>query len=181
MKEFTIEDVRKRLEQDMEHLDDIIEIIQMSKKLRHPMWPEELKALKESFEACYAEDWSKCRAALLVYLEYVYEDIVYLDISQWNNKHLFRWKKMLEATDLGYESEGDLYCTFYDKIKDEILNRIPPNFRLAYKDCLNDLSPGFIKILQRFSNDPADDQLWKKIDDFMQRNLEVEAQTADQQ
>jgi len=42
----------------------------------------------------------------------VYEDIVFLDISQWNSKHLFRWKKMLEATDLAYESEGDLYCTF---------------------------------------------------------------------
>ena len=176
MKSFSREAVRQKMNQEMEHLDDIGEILQMSKKLRHQMWPEELKALKEAFEACYAEDWAKCRSALLVYLEYVYEDILLFDVAQWNNRHIFKWKKMLEATDLGYESEGDLYCIFYGKVRDEILNRIPPNLRLAYKDYLNDLSPGFIKILQRFRNNPADDQLWKKINDFMERDLDAESQ-----
>ena len=176
MKEFTKQDIRNRNIEQMEHLDDIIEILQASKRLRHPVWPEELKALKEAFEACYAKDWAKCRSALLVYLEYLYEDIEFLDISQWNSKHLFRWKKMLEATDLAYESECDLYCSFYEKVKEEILDRIPLNFRSAYKDYLNDLSPGFITVLQRFRNEPADDQLWKKINDFMDRNLEAEDQ-----
>jgi hypothetical protein len=177
MKELTIEDVRKRLDQEMEQLDDIIEIIQMSRKLRHPMWPEELKALKEAFEACYAEDWEKCRSALLVYLEYVYEDILHLDVSQWNNKHIFRWKKMLEATELAYESENNLYCIFYDTIKYQILHRIPPNFRLAYKDFLNDLSPGFIEMLQKFTNDRELSELYDEISDFMNTSKEPDAQS----
>ena len=181
MEKFTRNDIKKRINEQMEQLDDIIEILQMSRKLRHQMWPEELKALKEAFEACYAKDWSMCRSALLLYLEYVYEDILLFDVAQWNNKHIFKWKKMLEETDLGYESECDLYCIFYGNVRDEILNRIPPNFRSAYKDYLNDLSPGFIKILQRFKNDPADDQLWKKINDLMERDLDAKVQTADQQ
>ena len=68
------------------------------------------------------------------------------------------------------DSSGDLWLFGgygYDGISD--------------KDCLNDLSPGFIKILQRFSNDPTDDQLWKKINDFMERDLDAKVQTADQQ
>ena len=31
------------------------------------------------------------------------------------------------------------------------------------------------------SNDPTDDQLWKKINDFMERDLDAKVQTADQQ
>ena len=37
MKSFSREGVRQKLNQEMEHLDDIIEILQMSKKLRHQM------------------------------------------------------------------------------------------------------------------------------------------------
>ena len=72
---------------------------------------------------------------------------------------------MLEATEQAYDLELDLYPTFYGMIKEEILNRVPLNFRLAYKDNLGDLSPKIINMLQKYANDPADNELWEKIND----------------
>ena len=132
-------------------LRDIIEILKASKTIRHPMWPEEMKALKEAFEAHDANDWDRCRSALLVYLEYVYEDILIFDISKWNLKHIFRWENMLETTELGKESESEIYPNFLSLILDEILRRIPSPFVLAYKDSIKDLSSGFIQMLQNYS------------------------------
>ncbi|UCE56107.1 MAG: hypothetical protein JSV31_11880, partial [Desulfobacterales bacterium] len=139
MKEFSIKDVNKKIDQQMEQVEDIIEILEASKIIRHPIWPEELKALKEAFGAHDSENWSKCRSALLVYLEYVYDDILLFDITRWNHRHIFRWQKMLEATKLRYESEDGLFLIFSQRLEDQILNRIPPKFRLAYKDYLKDL------------------------------------------
>jgi hypothetical protein len=148
----------------------------MAKTLKHPFCPASLKALKEAFMACDAEDWPWCRAALDAYLNCTWEYILDFDVSQWSNRHLFKWKKMLEATDWAYDTELDLYPTIYGMVKEEILIRIPPNFRLAYKDNLNDLSPGFIDMLQNYANDPSDDELWNKINDFMERDINAEDQ-----
>ena len=174
MKENSIEYIITTIEQEMEYLDDTIELLQMARKLEHPFCPATLKALKESFMACDAEDWPKCRSALDLYLDCTWEYILEFDVSQWSNRHLFRWKKMLEATDLAYDTELDLYPTIYAMVKEEILIRIPLNFRLAYKDNLNDLSPGFIDLLQNYANDPSDDELWKEINDFMERDIDAE-------
>lgn len=151
MKEFTAKETKKRIDQEFEQMKDIIEILEASIKIRHPMWPEELKALKEAFEAHDSDDYSKCRTALLVYLEYVYDDILLFDLSKWNLKHIFRWKIMLEETELGHESEGEIYPNFYSMIQDEILHRIPSPFLLAYKDSIKDLSPAFIQMLQNYT------------------------------
>ena len=176
MKDFSIEDVDKIMDQQMEQVEDIIEILETSKTIRHPIWPDELKSLKEAFGAHDTEDWEKCRSALLVYLEYVYDDLLLFDLTKWNHRHLFRWQKMLEATKLGYESEEELYLVFHHRIEEEILHRIPPNFRLAYKDYLKDLSPGFIEMLQNFSNDQKNSDLHNEIIDFVEKDIEFEKQ-----
>jgi hypothetical protein len=130
MKDSIIEDISESMDRQMDQLRDVAEILEASRTIRHPMWPEEMKALKEAFEAHDADDWDKCRSALLVYLEYVYEDILIFDISKWNDKHIFRWQNMLGATDLGNESECELYHKFLLMVQDQILNLIPPKITL---------------------------------------------------
>ena len=176
MKDFSIEDISKKIDQQMDQLRDIIEILEASRTIRHPMWPEEMKALKEAFEAHDANDWDKCRSALLVYLEYVNEDILIFDISKWNHKHIFRWQNMLEATELRNESECELYHKFLLMVQDQILNLIPPKFRLAYKDFLKNLSPGFIDMLNNFTNDRKHSELNMEIIDFMRTAKEADSQ-----
>ena len=176
MKDFSIEDVDKIMDQQMEQVEDIIEILEASKTIRHPIWPEELKSLKEAFGAHDTEDWEKCRSALLVYLEYVYDDLLLFDLTQWNHRHIFRWQKMFEATKLGYESESEHFPEFLQMIRDQILNRIPPNFRLGYKDYLKDLSPGFIEMLQSLNNDRSQSDLVNEVIEFTEKDIEVKAE-----
>ena len=170
-----MEEVYKIIDQQIDQIEDIIEILEASKTIRHPIWPEELKSLKEAFGAHDTEDWEKCRSALLVYLEYVYDDILLFDLTKWNHRHIFRWQKMLEATKLGYESESEHFPKFLEMIRDQILNRIPPNFRLGYKDYLKDLSSGFIEMLQSLNNDRSQSDLVDEIIDFTEKDIEVEA------
>jgi hypothetical protein len=176
MKDSIIEDISVSMDRQMDQLMDIIEILEASKTIRHPMWPEEMKALKEAFEAHDANDWDKCRSALLVYLEYVYEDILIFDISKWNLKHIFRWQNMLEATDLGNESECELYHKFLLMVQDQILNLIPPKFRLSYKGLLKKLSPGFIDMLNNFTNDRKHSEIWMEIGGFLETAKEPDSQ-----
>ena len=57
------------------------------------------------------------------------------------------------------------------------IEKIPQNFRLAYKDYpVNTIPSGFIKMLQNLKNDPANDELWKEINEFMERELDAEDQ-----
>jgi hypothetical protein len=176
MEKFSLKEVNKKIDQEMEQLEDIIEILETLKINRQPMWPEELKALKDAFEAHDSDDWEKCRSALLVYLEYVYDSILFFDLSKWNLRHVFRWHKMLEVTKLAYESEDDLFFIFNQQLEYQILNRIPPKFRLAYKDYLKDLSPRFIEMLQNFTNDREHSELYNEISDFMEKDIESEAE-----
>jgi len=109
MENFSMKEVTKKINQEMEQLEDIIEILETLKINRQPAWPEELKSIKDTFEAHDSEDWTKCRSALLVYLEYMYDSFLLFDLSKWNLRHLFRWLKMLEAAGLRNESEDDLF------------------------------------------------------------------------
>jgi hypothetical protein len=70
MQDNTIKEIRTRNKQEMEHLEDINEILETKKAIREPVWPDQLKALKEAFEAHDSKDWEKCRAALEVFFEY---------------------------------------------------------------------------------------------------------------
>ena len=176
MKDFSIEDVDKIMDQQIEQVEDMIEILEASKTIRHPIWPEELKSLKEAFGAHDTEDWEKCRLALLVYLEYVYDDLLLFDLTKWNHRHIFRWQKMLEATKLGYESESEHFPEFLQMIRDQILDRIPPLFRLGFKDYLKDLSPGLIEMLQCLNNDRSKSDRINEIIDFMDKGIEPEAE-----
>jgi len=69
MKEFKAEKTTKCIEQKLTQMKDIIEILEASITIKHPMQPEELRTLKETFEAQDSEDFAKCRSALLMYLE----------------------------------------------------------------------------------------------------------------
>jgi len=162
---------------EMEQLEDIIEILKTLRTNRQPMWSEELKALKDAFGAHDSEDWTKCRSALLVYIEYMSDSFLLFDLSKWNLRHLFRWLKMLEVTGLRNESEDDLFFIFHQRLEDQILNRIPAKFRLAYKDYPEQLSPGFIRMLENHAKDPADDKLWREINKFLEKALDTEDQT----
>jgi len=56
--------------------------------------------------------------------------------------------------------------------------KIPQNLRLAYKDYpVAGMPQGLIRMLQNHANDPADDELWNEINDFMERDLDAEDQT----
>ena len=83
---------------------------------------------------------------------------------------------MLEATNLGYESEIEHFPKFLEMIREQILDRIPPNFRLGYKDYLKDLSPGFIEMLQGLNNDRSQSDLVNEVIEFMENDFEAETE-----
>ena len=83
---------------------------------------------------------------------------------------------MLEATELGNESECELYHKFLLMVQDQILNLIPPKFRLAYKDLLKKLSPGFIEMLNNFTTDRKHSEIWMEIGDFLEMDIESDSQ-----
>jgi hypothetical protein len=120
MKELTIKEIRTKNKQEMEHLEDIIEFLEIAKTVRHPMWPEQLKVLKEAFEAHDSKDWVKCRAALEVFFEYESPDDVWqladFAPSYWNHRHLRKWLTMLYATELREEPEDSPARSFYFRL-----------------------------------------------------------------
>jgi hypothetical protein len=83
---------------------------------------------------------------------------------------------MLEATDLGNESECELSHKFLLMVQDQILNLIPPKFRLSYKGFLKKLSPGFIDMLNNFTNDRKHSEVWMEIGDFLLTTKEADSQ-----
>jgi hypothetical protein len=113
------------------------------------MWPVQLKALKEAFEAHDSNDWERCRDALRVFFEYESPDeIGFFDSCEWNHRHVFRWQNMLVNTKLGYESDDEPSRIFYQMIKEQIYIRIPPALRSVFKDHLKNLSPDIIRWLE---------------------------------
>ena len=112
-----IQDIRKFKKQEMEHLEDIIEILEVKKAIHEPVWPNQLKALKEAFEAHDSYDWEKCRAALKVFLEYEDNDsswwMGYRAPVYWNYQHFMKWIAMLCATELSEEPEDSPARVFY--------------------------------------------------------------------
>lgn len=61
-------------------------------------------------------------------------------------------------------------------VHDQILNLIPPKLRLAYKDFLNKLSPGFIDMLNNYTNDRKHSEIWMEIGEFMKMEKESDSQ-----
>ena len=160
--------------QEMEQLEDTIELLQTAKSIGHAVWPEHLKSLKEAYEAHDSNDWNKCRSALEEFLEYAYKDIFFFDLSNWSLRHIFRWQKMLAKIELENESDGKLYSEFARIIRKQLLDRIPSRLRLAYKDNLHNLTPGFIEMLRNFDNDFEDSERWDEIIEFMEKEIEPE-------
>jgi len=176
MKVSSIKHVRKNFNQNLEHVTDIIEILESARAIERPMWLDEMDILKEAFKAHDSEDWPRCRSALLEYLEHVNDSILLFDLSGWKLRHIFKWQKMLDATKLGYESESEHFPKFLQMIRDQILDRIPPLFRLGFKDYLSDLSPGLIEMHQSINNDRSKSDRINEIIDFMEKDIDPETE-----
>lgn len=117
--------------QKNERLEDINEVLKTAKNFNHTMFPEQVNALKEAFEACDDEDWVRCRSVLEVFFEYEKpENIRQLDPSNWDYRHIVRWFEMFTQTKLCDEPEDTPVWIFSDMINDQVILKIPKELNL---------------------------------------------------
>ena len=71
---------------------DINEVLTTSDICNRLTYAEMRVILKEAFEACDREDWTRCRSALEVFFEWgANHDLTTLDLYAWDYQHIIRW------------------------------------------------------------------------------------------
>ena len=112
------------VKQELEHLEDIIELLETYQACREPIWPEQLKCLKEAFEAHEVKDWGRCRDALTCFFDYELSDdiwwIAYRAPVYWRFRHFTNWLTMLQETKLFEEPEDSPARVFYRRLMEHL-------------------------------------------------------------
>jgi hypothetical protein len=153
MKELTIEEIKTRNKQEIEHLEDIIEMLEAKKAVRESIWPEQLKLLKEAFESHDFNDWERCRVELEIFLGYEESgNIFLLDVSKWNYRHILRWFRMLTFTGLGDDIEEASVQMFSQRINYQVIKKMPQELKHKLENIFNTVFP---EIDDMFNNSPA--------------------------
>lgn len=165
-----------------ERQEDVEEVWEKLKNHYCCTKPSHVKDLKLAYEAYDRGDRANCRKALIA----LFENMNLVQPTWFNPwtvrlRNLLKLRKMLKYTELGQDQNCKTAYYLYSIIEEPVLARIPANLKLAYKNNLHYLTPGITRMLQKYKNDPADDELWEKINNLMARNLDAEAQTAEQQ
>jgi len=113
--------------QEMEHLEDIIELLETYQACREPIWPDQLKWLKEAFEAHDVKDWGRCRDALACFFDYEFSDDIWWIAHRapvyWNYRHFTRWLTMLQETKLCEESEDSPARVTFHRLMEHVEER----------------------------------------------------------
>ena len=182
MKKYTTEKIDKTSDTDGNlmkrvHLADIKEIERSAKKTGHGIFNIQIEVLKDAFYAYEYSDWEKCKEHLILFFLYwsLDEEEWKLNSVGWNLDHLFRWKKMLEMTELDEEPKCLEAYVFYNMVKEEILNRIPLHVRCAWEILLDDLSPDLIRFIQNSAGETENSEKWIGINKLLSTFNEFEA------
>jgi len=67
-----MENKYKDISIEVDRVEDILEVIRYAESHDYVLLPQQLEAIKDTFEACDLQDWKRCLFALETFFEYEY-------------------------------------------------------------------------------------------------------------